>query len=114
MNILFRGIFSDSKIGQDFAMSEDKLRYTGNYGLAPYFKGILQKDIESSECFVVSFDDSSNSKNQDCQLDLVIRFFKGNLGKVETRYWHSQFIGHSTVNHILETLLQIFGNIGQC
>ena len=43
VNILFREIFSDSKIAQHFAVSEDKLRHTVNYGLAPHFEGILQK-----------------------------------------------------------------------
>ena len=51
-----------SKIAQVFVMSEEKLRYTVNYGSVPHFKGILQKDVESSECFVVSFDKSLNSK----------------------------------------------------
>ena len=37
-----------------FAMSEDKLRYTVNYGLALHFKSTLQKDVGSLECFVVS------------------------------------------------------------
>lgn len=32
----------------------------------------------------------------------LIRFLKENLGKVETCYWHSQFINHSTANDILE------------
>ena len=30
MNILFREMSSDSKAGQDFAMNEDKLKYTVN------------------------------------------------------------------------------------
>ena len=64
MNILLREMFSDSKIAQDFVLSEDKLWYTVNYGLAPHFKGILQKDVGSSECFVVSFDETFNSKTR--------------------------------------------------
>ena len=61
MNILFREMFSDSKIAQDFAMSENKLRDTVSY-------------VKSSECLVVSFCESLNSKTQECQLELVIRF----------------------------------------
>ena len=57
-------MFSDNKIAQDFVFSEDKLWYTVNYGLAPHFKGILQKDVESSECFVVSFDETFNPKTR--------------------------------------------------
>ena len=38
---------SDNEITQYFAMSEDELSYTVNYGLTPHFKGILQKDVES-------------------------------------------------------------------
>ena len=83
MNILFREMSSDSKIDQDFSMSEDKLKYTVNYGLAPHFKGIFQEFVKSSECFVVSFVKSLNLKTQECQLDLVIQFLKKSLGKLK-------------------------------
>ena len=73
-----------------------------SYGLALQFKSILQKDVESSECFVASFVDNLILKSQEGQLDLVIPFLKENLGEVETCYWHSQFIGHSTGNDVLE------------
>ena len=65
---------------------KDKLKYTVNYGLPAHFKGIFQKGVESSVCFVVSFVKSLNLKTQECQLDVVIRFFKENLGKAETCY----------------------------
>ena len=45
-----------------------------------------KKFIENSEWFVVSFDESLNSKTQECQLDVVIRFFNESQGKVEVRY----------------------------
>ena len=79
-------------------MNEDKLRYTVNYGVARGFKAILLKDVESSKCGVVSFDENLNPKTQEHQL----QFFRENVGKVETCHWHSQIIAHSTVNDILE------------
>ena len=58
------------------------------------------------------FDESLNSQTQEYQLDLVIQFFQENLRKVETRYWHSQFIGHSTANDILKHFCKSLGTLG--
>ena len=45
----------------------------------------------------------------------LIRFLKENLGKVETCYWHSQFINHSTANDILEHFYKSLETLlGQC
>ena len=33
---------------KDFALIEDKVRYTVNFGLAPHFASILEKDLFSS------------------------------------------------------------------
>ena len=49
-------VYSDSKIEQNFAMSEYKLKYRINYGLHHILKLFQRKDIEGSHCFVVSVD----------------------------------------------------------
>ena len=69
VNSLFKIMFPDSNIAMNFAMSEDKVRYIINYGIAPYFNELLEKEIEKSFCHVISFDESMNSKTQECQLD---------------------------------------------
>ena len=56
--MLFREMFSDRKVEQNFATSEDKLRYREELSVVQHhiLKVFYKKDIESSECFVVSFD----------------------------------------------------------
>ena len=75
INTLFKTMFLDSSIASNFAISEDKIRYMVNYGIAPYFKGLLIDEIKKSLCNSISFNESMNIKTQECRLDLVIRFW---------------------------------------
>ena len=70
--------------------------------LPPYFKGLLIDEIKKSLCHSISFDEIMNSKTQECQLDLVIRFWDEVDNQVKNRYWDSYFIGHSTAADILK------------
>ena len=73
-------MFPDSSIASNFAISEDKIRYMVNYGIAPYFKSLLIDEIKKSLSHSISFDESMNSKTQECQLDsTVIRFWNCHL-----------------------------------
>ena len=60
LNKLFRSVFTDSKIIKSFQLSKTKCGYIMNFGLAPYFKDFLLKEIKASDCFRVSFDESMN------------------------------------------------------
>ena len=68
----------------------------------PHFNGLLIDEIKKSCCHSISFDESMNSKTQECQLDLVIRFWDEVNNQVKNRYWDSDFIGHSTAAEILK------------
>ena len=110
MNVLFGGMFSDSKIAKDPAMSEDKLRYTIKYGLAHILK-VFCKTVFRMCCS--SIWQECTLENSRVQAELI-RFLKENLGKVK------YVIG---IPNLLIILLQmIFWNIftnletllGQC
>ena len=60
LNELFRSMFTDSKIVKPFQLNKTKCGYIMNFGLAPYFKDFLLKEIKASDCFRVSFDESMN------------------------------------------------------
>ena len=66
----------------------DKIQYVINFGIAPIFKSMLVESIKLSERYVVCFDDSLNSKTQNCEMDVLIRFFDAK-DKVKTRYLDS-------------------------
>ena len=91
VSTLFKTMFPDSSIASNFAISEDKIRYMINYGIATYFKGLLIDEIKKSLCHSISFDESTNSKTQECQLDLVIRFCDEVNNQVTNRYLGFRF-----------------------
>ena len=43
INKVFSTMFPDSKIAQNFQLGPDKLKYICNFGIAPYFKGVLRQ-----------------------------------------------------------------------
>jgi len=85
-----------------FSLGADKLRYSCNYGLAPYFRRILTEQIQKSEIYVISFDESLNDVNQKCQMDLMIRYWEEKDQSVKVRYLQSSYLGHSTSHDLLE------------
>ena len=63
-----------------------------NFGLAPYLKDLLLKEITVSDCFEVSFDESMNKVLQEEQVDVVqIRYWNEAVKLVDTRFFDSQF-----------------------
>ncbi|XP_066910897.1 uncharacterized protein [Clytia hemisphaerica] len=85
-----------------FSLGADKLRYSCNYGLAPYFRSILQDEVKRSEIYVMSFDESLNDANQKCQMDLIVRYWDEKTQQVKVRYWDCSYLGHSTHADLLE------------
>ena len=55
---------------------------------------------------VILFDKSLNWKLEECQLDLVVRFFQDFQKTLEAPYWSSESIDHSSVKDILDYLCQ--------
>ena len=72
---IFKSMFPDSKIAEKMELAHNKLKYLVNYGLAPYFKECLSDDILKSECFIVCFDESLNATVQECEIDLLVRYW---------------------------------------
>ena len=62
----------------------------------PSFKGMLVESIKLSECYVVCFDESLNNETQNCEMDVLIRFFDAKDNKVKTRYLDSQYLANHT------------------
>ena len=63
-----------------------------NFGISPYFKCQLIKEIHVSPYFVVSSDESLNRIVQDEQMDIQIRYWNESFGVVETCYFDSKFL----------------------
>ena len=90
---VFRAMFPDSKIAQQWSCGAIKLSYLITFGIAPYFKELLLAELTEVPCFVLSFDESFNPELQQEQMDFVVRYFA--QGMVKTRYLTSAFLGHT-------------------
>jgi hypothetical protein len=104
---LFKQMFGGA-VANDFTCSPDKAKYITRFGLAPYFKATLMKDmLESGNGYTIHYDETTNSQVKK-QLDLVVRFWSADKDKVVVRYLESLFFGHapaeSVANGIMETL----------
>ena len=98
INNVFQTMFPDSFTAKSFKMGPDQLRYAVNFGLAPYFKTVLEQQVKHSECISISFDESLNN--------IVVRYFDTSDNKVVVRYWDSSFLGHGTHLDILRHLME--------
>ena len=99
---LFLSMFPDSNIAKKYHLGPDKLRYSVNFELGPYFKDILMKSINKSAHFVISFDESLNRATQSSELDFLVQYFG-------TRYVTLVFLGHSRHTNLYNELYKLCG-----
>lgn len=100
---LFKKMFSDSIIARNFAMGPDKASYVINYGLAPYFNSLLNKQLLECREYVVCFDEALNKIAQKGQMDIHVRFWCNVKQQVCTRYLNSAFLTKSKAENLLES-----------
>lgn len=100
---LFVAMFPDSDIARSFTCAATKCAYLICFGLAPYFTDKLIEQIRRSDAYVVSFDECLNKVSQRGQMDIVIRFWNLDAGKVATRYLGSEFLGHAAATNLLDS-----------
>lgn len=110
---LFKVMFSDSKIAQKFTMSPAKVAYMCCFGIAPYFRVLLNQLI-AGQRFVLLFDETLNRSTQTKQLDLLVKFWHPHLNEVTTKYLNSVFLGHSTATDILKGIKNALIDLDFC
>ena len=103
---LFRTMFPDSQIAQQFQCGPTKVMYLICYGLAPYFRDRLFSKLGPDTPYVVSFDESLNRIIQEEQMDLLVRFYDEERQMVVTRYLGSQFMGHTRAPDLLDKFME--------
>jgi hypothetical protein len=105
INNLFKVMFSDSVIVNNFQLGKTKCGYFINYGIAPFFKDELIKTIKAAPFLSVSFDESMNRVFQEEQMDVVVRFWDEIDCAIKTRYINSQFLKRPNAENLLSELL---------
>ena len=103
-------MFPDSQIARQFACGERKAAYCCAFGLAEHFKKLLQNSVSGP--FVVLFDESLNTKMQEKQMDVHVRFWNDQTNQVATRYFNSEFLGECCL--LLWTCFNIVSSFTFC
>ena len=88
LNELFWKMFPDSQVAKSFQLSKTKCAYYIVFGLTPYFKELLVKDIKLSPFYLL---EGLNNKLQEEETDISIRFWDDTSGEAATRYFDSRF-----------------------
>ena len=99
----FKLMFPGFKIARSYKQGESKLRYSIQYGIAPYIKEQLLQDLRSSR-FSFPFDESTTYEIKK-QYDGNVRYWRLQHDKVVTAYCGSFFVGHCTNEQIRQHLM---------
>lgn len=110
MNRLFKAMFPDSAIADNFQCAEKKNAYLCTFGLGPYFAHQLSKDIATAPHYVLLFDETLNKDLQEKQMDVYVRAWKNN--RVVTKYYESTYMGHATAADLFHRLRPVIAKFG--
>ena len=75
-------MFPDSDIAQTFKLGRQKSMHLATYGIAPYFKLLLQSQLGKSDIMDFSFGESLNSITQSCEMNVVLHYWSDEDKKV--------------------------------
>ena len=93
---IFVCMFPDSRIAKSFELGAIKLKCVINFRIAPFLRDILYNHLQNYGCFVISFDKSLNDYTQNCQMEILIRYFDHVEDRVKICYLDSKIFGHAT------------------
>ena len=102
---LFKMMFPDSQIAQKFSCGKAKCSYLITHGLASYFHDRMLASLKDGDVkYVTSFDESLNRTQQQEQMGVIIHFWDNEKNKVCSRYFDSNFLGHTSAQDLLKSL----------
>ena len=111
MSQKFQAMFPELEILNKFGLGRTKSMYAVKHGLAPHFKELLNSNLQKSEIFSYSFDESLNEATQTSEMDLYIRFWDDLDDSVKVRYYDSSFLGHGKHTDILNHFNELTKNL---
>ncbi|GBN32939.1 hypothetical protein AVEN_43414-1 [Araneus ventricosus] len=106
---IFKCMFSDSALAQQFQLGKDKVSYIIHCGISHYFHETLLDTLRNCSDITICFDESLNKVAQKGQMDLIARFWME--GNVCTRYYGSVFLGCATAQDSLDNFLKALSDI---
>ena len=88
-------MFPDNDIATRMKLWRTKATHIANFGILPLVLMLLHDSINKSPVYTLSFGGSPNKVTQECEVDLIIRFWDDD-NMVKVWYLGSSFFGHST------------------
>ena len=98
------------EVAANFSLQETKMKYTIQFGIAPYVKDQLVQDI-SNKPFVFKFDETTTSQVKK-QYDAYITYMSYRYQKIVTSYCGSLFVGHCTASDLKNHFHEFIRKLG--
>ena len=98
------------EVTANFSLQETKMKYTIQFGIAPYVKDQLVQDI-SNKPFVFKFDETTTSQVKK-QYDAYITYMSYRYQKIVTSYCGSLFVGHCTASDLKNHFHEFIRKLG--
>ena len=99
-------MFHDSTIASKMQLQRNKIGYTINFGLSPYFHHELQDICRKIQFYVIGFDESLNKVAEKGQMDVFVQFWDSVVSQVCTRYYNSSFLGCAKATDLQNSLTE--------
>ena len=92
-------------------MGPNKVPYIIKFETASYCRDILCNSLKQSKCHVVSCDRSLKNITQNCEMDVLVRYFEPVDSKVKIHYLDFCLTGHSTRKNLLFHFTKTLGKL---
>lgn len=106
----YKTMFPDSEIAKAYKQKSDKVKYTLQFGIAPYLKKIILSDLIDLP-FTFGFDETTTSQIKK-QYDAYACYHSSHFGQIVTVYLGTLFVGRCTADDLLNHFYELLEKIG--
>ena len=96
----FAAMFPDSKIAATYKQNKTKMKYTIQYGIAPYFKELLKDDLKNT-AYSCKFDETTNQQVKK-QYDGYVQYWSCKHKCINIAYCGTLMVDHCPSEKLLE------------
>lgn len=107
---VFQVMFPETAVLKQFTLNPTKASYLISDALAPYFRELFLKDLQSAY-YSLEFDETTNSAGFK-ELQTRVRFWPTSKSKVLSHHLETFFLGHAKATDIVSHLLKAIDNAG--
>ena len=106
--LCFQQQFPDSVIAKQVSIRPTKMSYMVSYGLGPYFRQMIIRDIiEGHSYYTLHFDETLSAQTKK-HMDLSVCYWSARDNAVKVKYLTSMMFGHATADLVVKEMLPTF------